>query len=144
MAYLLVKAAHLIAAIAWMAGLLYLPRLFVYHAECPADDRLGRERFTLMQRRLYKRIMGPAMAATVLLGLVAIGYIVPALKVAGGWLWVKLAIVAGLIAYHVWCGRQIKRLAADGGSSPKAYRYLNEVPAVALVAIVLLAVLKPF
>lgn len=141
MAYLypLLKSLHLIAVIAWLAGLLYLPRLFVYHAECPADDARGRERFNLMETRLYRRIMGPAMMAAVLLGLALLGWF------SGGlWIVVKIALVVVLIAYHVWCGRQIKRLAAGGGLSGKGYRWLNEVPAGLLVVIVLLAVFKPF
>ena len=143
MAYLLVKALHIMAVIAWMAGLLYLPRLFVYHAECPADDKLGRERFTTMQKRLHRQIMGPAMALSVLLGLAAIGWIAPTLKSGGIWLMLKIVLVIGLIAFHIWCGRQIKSLEQGRGASPKAYRYWNEVPAVAMVLIVLLVVLKP-
>lgn len=139
MLMLLAKALHIIAVISWMAGLLYLPRLFVYHAECGEDDKVGRERFTVMERRLYKTIMGPAMAVSVLLGFGLLYWY----KV-GGWIVAKIVLVFLLIAFHVWCGRQIKRLEAGEGRTARAYRMWNEAPAVVMAAIVLLVVLKPF
>ena len=134
-----VKALHIIAVISWMAGLLYLPRLFVYHAACDRDDASGRRRLEVMERRLYRAIMGPAMAAAVLLGLSLLYW-----HRVGGWIAAKFLLVVCLIAFHVWCGRQIKALGRGGGHSERAYRICNEVPTVLMVAIVLLVVLKPF
>ncbi len=132
-----IKALHIIAVISWFAGLLYLPRLFVYHAA--SEDAVSRERFTLMERRLYRLIMGPAMAASILLGLALLGWF----RIYG-WLAVKLILVVALVAFHIWCGRQIRNLAANGGLRPATYRLCNEIPTVLLIAIVLLVVLKPF
>lgn len=134
---LVVKAFHIIAVVSWFAGLLYLPRLFVYHADC--EDAPGRERFGVMEARLHRRIMGPAMAAAIGLGLALLAWFPVA-----GWVVAKLVLVGGLVAFHVWCGRQIKALAAGRGLTAKAYRLWNEVPTVLLVLIVLLVVLKPF
>lgn len=134
-----IKALHIIATISWMAGLLYLPRLFVYHAQCEESDTVGKERFTVMERRLYRLIMGPAMAASVLLGLSMLYWIN-----TGGWIAAKFLLVVLLIAFHVWCGRQIKRLEAGTGHSPRVYRISNEMPTLVMIAIVLLVVLKPF
>ena len=133
------KALHIIATISWMAGLLYLPRLFVYHAECDDDDSVGKKRFTAMERRLYRIIMGPAMAASVLLGLSLLFFFS-----VGGWIVAKFVLVMFLVAYHIWCGRQIKRLEKGEGHNPRAYRISNEVPTLLMIAIVLLVVLKPF
>ena len=130
-----VKAAHIVAVVAWFAGLLYLPRLFVYHAQC--DDLLGQQRFGVMEQRLYRRIMGPALIATLVLGLVMMA------PLYGAWLIPKLVLVALVVAFHISCGRHIKKLAANAGFSAKFYRYYNEIPIVLLIAIVLLVVLKP-
>ncbi len=135
MPILLLKSLHIIAVVSWFAGLLYLPRLFVYHAEC--EDEPGRKRFETMEQRLYKRIMGPAMAATVILGLLLMpGH-------AGLWLWMKLTLVVVLVAYHISCGRFIKKLAAGTAPSARFFRFYNEVPSLLLIAIVMLVVLKP-
>lgn len=131
------KALHIIAVVSWFAGLLYLPRLFVYHAEC--EDQAGRQRFATMEQRLYKRIMGPAMVAVIVFGLTLLHWFK-----AGGWLVAKFVLVIGLIAFHVWCGRQIKRLAQGPALSAKTYRICNEIPILLLIAITLLVVLKPF
>lgn len=135
--FLWVKAIHIIAVVSWFAGLLYLPRLFVYHAEC--GDEAGKARFSTMETRLYRRIMGPAMMVSVLVGLSLLYWIH-----TGAWIAVKLLLVMVLIGFHVWCGRQIKSLAAGGGHSAKTYRICNEIPTALLVLIVLLVVLKPF
>lgn len=132
----LFKSLHIIAVVSWFAGLLYLPRLFVYHAEC--EDEPGRQRFTLMQQRLYRRIMGPAMAASIIFGFL----LMPGF--GGGWLWTKLALVAGLVAFHISCGLYIRRLAAGRAPSARFFRIYNEIPTVILIAIVLLVVYKPF
>lgn len=132
-----IKALHIISVISWFAGLFYLPRLFVYHAEC--EDVAGRERFTLMEQRLYRTIMGPAMAASFLLGLSLLYWFR-----SGLWIAVKFTLVLCLIGFHIWCGKQIKRLAAGNGLTPQTYRICNEIPTVLLVLIVLLVVFKPF
>ena len=139
MTMLWIKAIHIIATISWMAGLLYLPRLFVYHAECEETDTVGKERFNVMERRLHGLIMGPAMAVSILLGLSMLYWIR-----SGAWIAVKFVLAMCLVAFHFWCGRQIKRLAAGRGLASRTYRICNEIPTVIMVAIVLLVVLKPF
>lgn len=138
-----VKALHLIAMVAWFAGLFYLPRLFVYHAGCP--DAPGRERFELMERRLYRAIMHPAAAVTVLSGLwMLIAYAWGAYKTAG-WLHLKLVLVLALLGYHAWLGALMRGLAdGTGRRGARFFRVINELPTLALVAIVILAVVKPF
>lgn len=134
-------AFHVIAAIAWMAGLLYLPRLFVYHCEAEPGSRQS-ETFKVMERRLLKAIMTPAMIATWLLGLW--------LAWEGGWFkagWFhgKLVLVVGLSAAHGLFARWVKDFAADRNRhSQKFYRIINEVPTVLMIAIVILVVVKPF
>lgn len=138
MLYLYIKAFHIIAAVAWFAGLFYLPRLFVYHAEC--KDEAGRARFCTMERRLYRVIMGPAMAATLILGLSLVTR-----AHLGGWLAVKLGAVALLVVYHLRCGKYVKDFAANRPApSPKFFRLFNEVPTLLLIIIVIMAVARPF
>jgi putative membrane protein len=134
-------AVHIIAVIAWMAGMLYLPRLFVYH--CAADaGSIQSETFKVMERRLLKAIINPAMIATWLLGLW--------LAWSGGWfaapwLWAKLALVLTMSAVHGFFVRCVKDFAADNNRrSQKFYRIINEVPTTLMIAIVILAVVKPF
>jgi putative membrane protein len=142
-AYLWLKALHIVAVIAWMAGLLYLPRLYVYHAGVPADS----DRATMLQvmeRRLLRGIMLPAAIMTYGFGLVlaASPGIVDWQR---GWIWVKLSLVGGLTVFHLLLARWRQDLAAGKYShSVRFYRRANEVPTVAMLAIVLLVVLKPF
>lgn len=138
--YAWIKALHLIALIAWMAGMLYLPRLFVYHAEVgPASPASAT--FKVMERRLLKAIMNPAMIATWVLGLT--------LAVQGGWfragwLHAKLALVVAMSGLHGWFARLVKDFAADRNArAPRFYRILNEVPTLLLIGIVILVVVKP-
>ncbi|MDC0664022.1 protoporphyrinogen oxidase HemJ [Marinobacter sp. SS21] len=137
-----VKALHLIAMVCWFAGIFYLPRLFVYHAAC--DDQPGRERFKIMERKLYRGITTPAMIATLVFG----GWLVsfnPQGYLSQGWLHAKLTLIAVLIAYHVYCGRLVKVFQDDRNSrSHVFYRWLNELPVLILVAVVILATVKPF
>jgi putative membrane protein len=136
-----IKALHIIAVIAWMAGLLYLPRLFVYHAEAPAgSDRAGM--LKLMERRLLRGIMNPAMIAVLVLG----GLLMATPGVAGaGWLHAKLALVALLAAFHMALAAWRKGFERDANRRPAAfYRAVNEVPTVLMIAIVILAVVRPF
>jgi putative membrane protein len=138
------KAAHIIAVVAWMAGLLYLPRLFVYHAERGIDSRLAAT-FELMERRLLRGIMNPAMAATWLFGL-ALAF-TPGLVDwrADHWFHVKLAAVAGLTWFHHWLARRRKDFAAGRNQvAARTYRIVNEAPALALMLIVVMVVVRPF
>ena len=142
MLYLWLKAFHLISIVCWFAGLFYLPRLFVYHAM--SDDAPSRERFKIMERKLYRGIMLPSMVATLAFG-IAMATLNPTLFTGGGWLHVKLALVLLLIGYHHMCGAQLKRFARDENVRGHVfYRWFNEVPVLFLLAIVILAVIKPF
>jgi len=138
-----VKAFHIIAVVTWFAGLFYLPRLFVYHAS--AEDRVGSERFKVMERKLYYGITWPSMLAVVGLGLwLILGWHRSAFA-HEGWLHVKLVLVALLIAYHLYCGHLVKVFKEDRNTrSHVFYRWFNEAPVLILVAVVLLAVLRPF
>jgi putative membrane protein len=136
------KALHLIAMVAWFAGLFYLPRLFVYHAQ--TEDTPGRERFKTMERKLYRGIMTPAAVLTVVFGLALIGQHGLAFLLASRWLQWKLLLVAGLLVYHLLCGRWLAAFARDEARhSHVFYRWINEIPVLFLIAIVLLAVLRP-
>jgi protoporphyrinogen IX oxidase len=139
MLYLWLKALHVIAIIAWMAGLLYLPRLFVYHCAAEAGS-LQSETFKVMERRLLKAIMTPAMIAAWVLG-IAIAW--PSF--ASGWFHAKLALVIGLSAVHGLLAKQVKVFAADRNVRPARYfRILNEVPTLLMIGIVILVIVKPF
>jgi putative membrane protein len=135
-----IKSLHIVFMVAWFAGLFYLPRLFVYHAQ--AEDAVSIERFKVMERRLYRGIMTPSMLATLGFGLwLWLGY-----GFTGGWLHAKLACVALLVAHHAWLGRLIREIAVERTRrSHVFYRWINEIPALPLlVAIVVLVVVKPF
>jgi len=139
------KALHVIAVVSWMAGLLYLPRLFVYHAERGTPKSELSETLKVMERRLLRAIMGPAMAATWILGLTLLA--TPGLIAWGedGWIYVKLAAVALLTWLHHWLGLRRKDFAADRNSvSGRRFRLMNEVPTVALVVIVVMVIVRPF
>ena len=133
------KSLHIVFVVTWFAGLFYLPRLFVYHAQ--AEDPVSRERFKLMERKLYRGIMVPAMVLTLVSGVALwLGF-----GFRGGWLQAKLALVALLIAYHVMLRRYLADFARDANRHTHVfYRWLNEAPTVLLVAIVILVVVKPF
>ena len=139
--YLWLKAFHIIAVIAWMAGMLYLPRLFVYH--CAAEKgSVQSETFKVMERRLLRAIVNPAMIATWALGL-TLGFMGHWFD--SGWLPAKIALVLALTALHGLCARWVRAFAADSNRhSQKFYRIINEVPTILMIAIVLLVVVKPF
>jgi putative membrane protein len=140
--YGVLKSLHIIFMVTWFAGLFYLPRLFVYHATAAPDDRVGIERFKVMERKLYRGIMTPAAVLTVVFGTwMWLGY-----GVTGGWLHAKLALVALLIVFHVYLGKLVADFRADRNRHGHVYyRWLNEIPALPiLVAVVFLVVLKPF
>jgi protoporphyrinogen IX oxidase len=136
-----IKALHIIAVIAWMAGMLYLPRLFVYHCESKTGSSQS-ETFKLMERRLLKAIINPAMIVTWVAGLYLAwsGH-----WLSAGWLHTKLVLVLALSGVHGFFARWVKDFAADRNSrSQKFYRIINEVPTLLMIAIVILVVLKPF
>ena len=142
-AYPWIKSAHIVSMVAWMAGLLYLPRLYVYHAMAPiGSDRC--EAFKVMEGRLQRGIMNPAMIATWAFGLVLAG--TPGIvDWRMGWIWAKLALVVGLTAFHVTLARWREAFRMDRNAhSTRFFRIVNELPTLALIAIVPLVVVKPF
>ena len=136
-----IKTFHIVAVIAWFAGLFYLPRLFVYHAD--AQDKISIDRFMIMERRLYYAIMWPAALLTSVFGLWLTRYNW-SYYVSAGWMHAKLALVILLWVYHLLCGHFVKQF-ARGNNKRKArfYRMYNEVPTLMLIGIVLLVVMKP-
>jgi putative membrane protein len=142
MLFLYLKAFHLIAVVCWFAALFYLPRLFVYHAM--SEDTPSRERFKIMERKLYRGIMTPSAIATVVLGFWMLSlnrdYYSTVL-----WIKIKLVLVILLVCYHAACGYFVRQFAEDKNTrSHTFFRFFNEAPVVLLIAIVLLAVLRPF
>ncbi len=141
MTYLTIKALHLIAIVTWFAALFYLPRLFVYHRS--AEDSISRGRFCVMERRLLKGIMTPSMIAVWALGITLIAMNPGVASV--GWLHVKLVLVFILSGYHGVCAKYTKAFARDENPKTETYfRWFNEFPVVILIAVVFLAILKPF
>lgn len=136
-----VKAFHIVAMVAWMAAMLYLPRLFVYHTGVAAGSEAS-ETFKVMERRLLKAIATPAMALTWILG---ITLAVMSGAFSEGWMHAKLLLVLILSGYHGFLARSTRTFAADANTRKAGfYRILNEVPTVALILIVVLVVVKPF
>ncbi len=137
-----VKAFHVIAVICWFAAIFYLPRLFVYHAM--AEDQISRDRFKIMERKLYRGIMTPSMIVTLVLGLWLLADNWDYYKTQG-WMHAKLTLVFLLVGYHHVCLAYMKKFAADANTkSDKFYRIFNEIPVFLLVAIVILVVVRPF
>jgi len=138
-----IKAFHVIAVIAWMAGLLYLPRLYVYHSAAPIGSDQAAI-FVVMERRLLRGIMLPALVLTYGFGVTLAG--TPGIvDWRQGWIWAKLALVAGLTVFHMLLARW-RRDFAQGAypHSVRFFRIINEVPTVAMIAIVILVIVKPF
>jgi len=125
--------------VAWFAGLFYLPRLFVYHAQ--SSDAVSIERFKVMERKLYRGIMTPTMVLTLAFGLwMWLGF-----GVGGRWLHAKLWLVVILVSYHFWLGALVREFARDANRRTHVfYRWINELPLALLAAIVILAIVKPF
>ena len=139
-AYLWLKAFHIIAVIAWMAGLLYLPRLFVYHADAEPGSEFS-EKLKIMERRLLRAIMNPAMLVSLVLGGALLAY----QDFSDGWLHIKLVSIVGLMIMHMLMAKWRKDFEADKNErGHKFYRIANEVPTVLMIIIVLMAVVKPF
>jgi putative membrane protein len=142
-AYPWIKSAHILAVIAWMAGTLYLPRLYVYHAMVtPASECAAT--FKIMERRLQRGIMTPAMVASLSFG--ALLAVTPGLvDWHRGWIWAKMVLVAGLAGYHGVLAKWRRDFAENRNRhSPRFFRIVNEVPTVLLIGIVVLVVVRPF
>ena len=135
-----IKAFHIIFVVAWFAGLFYLPRIFVNLAMVPNESAAERERLLLMAKKL-NRFTHPLMGLAIIFGLwlwLAYGF-------AGGWLHAKLTLVAGLVAYQIYCGRLLRDFALGRNTKSHVwYRVFNEIPVIVLLAIVILVVVKPF
>jgi putative membrane protein len=139
--YLWLKALHVIAVIAWMAGMLYLPRLFVYHCEAEPGSKQS-ETFKVMERRLLRAIINPAMTVSWVVGLWLMwagGFL------ASGWMHAKLLLVVAMSGMHGFLSRWVRDFAADRNRhSQRFYRIINEVPTVLMIGIVILVIVKPF
>jgi putative membrane protein len=139
--YLWLKALHVIAIIAWMAGMLYLPRLFVYHCESEPGSQQS-ETFKVMERRLLRAIINPAMVVSWVVGLWLMwagGFLV------SGWMHAKLLLVLAMTAMHGFLSCWVRAFAADRNlHSQKFYRFINEVPTILMIGIVILVIVKPF
>ncbi len=134
-----IKAWHIIFMVTWFAGLFYLPRLFVYHAQ--TEDKVGSDRFKIMERKLFFGIMTPGAVLTILFGL----WLWHGYGFSGAWLHAKLTLVALLIAYHLYCGKLLFDFKHDRNRHGHVfYRWLNELPVLALIAVIILVVVKPF
>lgn len=133
-----IKSLHIIFMVTWFAGLFYLPRLFVYHAM--SDDRPSIERFKVMERKLFYGIMTPGAVLTIVFGV----WLWLSYSFSGGWLHAKLALVAVLIVYHLYCGKLLADFKHDRNQHGHVYyRWFNEIPVVILIAVVILVVVKP-
>ena len=143
--YLLFKSIHLIAVVSWMAGLLYLPRIFVYHSEASRDNKSEDliSIFKVMERRLFIYIMNPAMIVSWAFGILLI-YTSGAESFGSLWLQLKLVFVVILTIYHFFLFQCLEKFAKNNNSfSPRFYRIINEIPTVLLIAIILTIVFKP-
>jgi putative membrane protein len=140
MAMLWIKAFHIVFVVSWFAGLFYLPRLFVNLAMVPAESTAERERLLLMAGKLYRFVTPIAWLAMGLGIWLWLGY-----GITGGWMHAKLALVVGLVGYHHVCGRLLKDFAAGSNTRSHVwFRFFNEVPVLALIAVCILVVVKPF
>ncbi|WP_447530461.1 MULTISPECIES: protoporphyrinogen oxidase HemJ [unclassified Vreelandella] len=142
--YLWMKALHLMAVVTWFAALFYLPRLYVYHATARDNgDEQAITYFKTMERKLYRGIMTPSMILVLLFGGIML-YLIPG-WMSQGWMHVKLTLVALLVAYHHVCLIYLKQFAQNRCTkSHRFFRFFNEAPVIVLIAVVLLAVIKPF
>ena len=140
--YLLFKSLHLIAVISWMAGLLYLPRIFVYHAENNSELKLS-ETFKVMEKKLYFYIMTPAMTLSWLFGLLLI-HSIGFQQLGQTWMLLKLLFVIILTSYHFYLGKLLNLFMANNNQhSHKFYRYINEIPTILLILIIFVVIFKP-
>ena len=140
--YLLLKSLHLISVISWMAGLLYLPRIFVYHAENNSEVKVS-EVFKIMERKLYFYIMTPAMILSWLFGLLLI-HSIGFEQLGQTWMLLKLIFVVILTFYHFYLGRILNQFRTDNNQhSHKFFRYINEIPTILLILIIFVVIFKP-
>ena len=140
--YLLFKSLHLIAVISWMAGLLYLPRIFVYHTQNKTEIKIS-EVFKVMERKLFYFIMTPAMALSWIFGLLLI-HSIGFDQLSQTWMLLKLLFVILLTIYHFYLGRVLDRFKMDlNKNSHKFYRFINEIPTILLILIIFVVVFKP-
>jgi len=140
-----IKALHIMAVISWMAGIFYLPRLFVHHAEQASVGSELSETFKMMERKLYQIIMRPAMIVAWLCGVLIL--VTPGILDlwSFNWIHIKLLGVIGMTVFHVWLGKRLKEFEADANTrTGRSYRLMNEVPTLLMIVIVVLAVVKPF
>lgn len=138
-----VKAFHIVAVVTWFAAIFYLPRLFVYHAS--AEDQVSRERFKIMERKLYRGIMTPSMIVVLALGAWLLTFNPRYYFIDSHWMHAKLTLVALLVIYHFYCGHLLKVFRNDNNQrSHVFYRWFNEIPVFMLIAIVILVVVRPF
>ncbi len=137
-----IKAFHIISMITWFAGIFYLPRLFVYHAQ--ASDTLGQDRFVVMEEKLYRIIMTPSAFVTIACG-IALVTIDTQFYLSSTWFLLKIFLVALVLVYQVYCKILMRQFATRSGiKSHKYYRVFNEVPVLMLISIIILVVVKPF
>ena len=140
--YLLFKSIHLIAVISWMAGLLYLPRIFVYHAENSSEEKVSKI-LKVMERKLYFFIMTPAMTLSWLFGLLLI-HSIGFQQLGQTWMLLKLLFVVILTLYHFYLGKLLSQFRIDSNRhSHKFYRYINEIPTIMLILIIFIVIFKP-
>ena len=143
MAYLWLKSLHIIFVTSWFAGLFYLPRLFVYHAM--STDPISIDRFKIMERKLYYGITTPGAILTILFGTLTLAQVGWGAYAASHWLPVKLGLVLLLVLYHLYCGKLLLDFKHDRNTRGHVwYRWFNEIPVVILIAIIVLAVVRPF
>lgn len=143
-AYPWIKAFHIVAIVSWMAGLFYLPRLFVYHAERGTPGSELSETLKVMEFKLLKYIMNPAMTASWILGFLLV--LTPGIiDWTAGWFYIKLGCVLGLSAFQAWLTARCRDFARDGNQlSGRTYRLVNEIPTIALVVIAIMVIVRPF
>lgn len=139
-----IKAVHVMAVISWMAGLFYLPRLFVHHAErIPAGSETNGT-FVMMEDKLFRIIMRPAMIAAWICGIV-LAATPGVVDWAAVWSWAKLAGIVGMTGFHVWCGRRLEEFrAGENSRTGRHYRIMNEVPTLLMIVIVVAVIVRPF
>jgi putative membrane protein len=144
MAYPWIKALHIAAVISWMAALFYLPRLLVHHVErtTPSSGSEMDVTFQMMEEKLNRVIMNPAMMVAWVCGLIMIGF--GALDFGAVWAWTKIGGVIAMTVFHIWLGKERKAVAQGQGRTGRAYRMANEIPTVLMVLILIAIVVRPF
>lgn len=141
--YSWLKAAHVISVIAWMAGIFYLPRLFVYHVERAKPGSEMDQTFQVMEEKLLRVIMNPAMISSWVFGLLLLA--LGSFDFGSGWAWIKIAAVVAMTVFHMWLAKCRKRFVlGENSHSGRAYRLANEIPTVLMFVIVIFVIVRPF